>query len=1060
MTHFYKNKRLTISLRSLFTSCLLMIITLLASVTVSAQDLYFSEYIEGSGNSKAFEIYNPTGAEVDLGSYLVLGNFNGNPFNDTLRFPAGTMLSAGDVFVVAHESADSLVTAAADSLIEDPFGAGTSFITVFNGDDVRGLFKIGTSDTTLIDIIGVDQVDPGSAWAVAGVSGGTRDHTLLRKASITSGNIDFLAGAGTNADDSEWIVLEQNDFSNIGQATPPFFQPEPPYEVGDNIVGNGSFEAFMLGAATNSLNWAFNKDAGGANAAFEMVNGSQDSDSVALKVDFGTFNGGSDDWNVEAVNEPFNVVEGETYRSSVWIKADTDARVANLYFNLPASGGWARYEQSKVTLSTEWTQYTQVHTASAADVANTMRYSTSLNFVENDGGTIWIDNLTITRLEDPVKVTFNVNTATMPDTLMENHVIQVRGGTVGPDKSGTGLGSMITWDSASLVTDNVGGDYWSITFDMSRGDTLNYKFWAGIDTATPLINGSEQGWESGDNNQFILPMNAPADTTLPLQWFETRSAPFTTEADSITVFFRVNVGALIQTEEFDPETDKVGVRGNGAFFTTDWGTGDFLSRGAENGNNLFYEGIVRSQKDSVASIDGSINYKFVIEGADGNVTWESTPDRPVTLPAADSTLHWVFFNDTPPSNATIVDTQLNFEVNVGILEGLGFFNSSFDTVFVRGTFNSWSSDNQMNFSDVSGNYEGLNIPFKAAEETQVAYKYYVKWDASRDDEESANYLSGITHDGSGWEEPGVTGGADRTFTITSDATQETRSEFYNGVEPQALLTPGNVNGGAISVTFSVDMAPAVNNVAQPFLPASDSVFLFVDTPFFALTNGLTVPGDGGENFITATADERERLRFTDDDNDMVYTLELDLTLPTLNHIGFRIAYGEPTSETGSLFANGGGFAAGRRHYQYIQPMVVPDGDDLDELPDVSWPSTYTAPTLTWAASDLPFELPPNYLAVANEGEVDVANKFSLEQNYPNPFNPSTNISFSLPNAANVNLTVYNLLGQKVATLINGKTMTSGSHSVSFNASSLSSGVYLYRLEAGSFVSNKRMTLIK
>ncbi|HCD52338.1 MAG TPA: hypothetical protein DEQ34_07820, partial [Balneolaceae bacterium] len=79
---------------------------------------------------------------------------------------------------------------------------------------------------------------------------------------------------------------------------------------------------------------------------------------------------------------------------------------------------------------------------------------------------------------------------------------------------------------------------------------------------------------------------------------------------------------------------------------------------------------------------------------------------------------------------------------------------------------------------------------------------------------------------------------------------------------------------------------------------------------------------------------------------------------------------------------------------------------------------------------------------------------------PNPFNPTTNISFTLPDAAPVKLTVYNVLGQQVSTLISNKTMTAGTHTVAFDASALSSGIYIYRLEAGSFVSNKRMTLIK
>jgi len=206
----------------------LLLVTLFALLAVSAMGqtgLFFSEYIEGSSNSKAFEIYNGTGAEVDLADYLVLGNFNGNPYNDTLRFPVGTLLADGDVFVVSHEAADAAITAVADSLIEDPFAAGTSFIAAFNGDDVRGLFHMSGADTTLIDIIGVyDLTDPGSGWAVAGVVDATKDHTLIRKGTVTTGNTDFVAGAGTDAASSEWIVMDQNFFGSIGSH--PYVEPE------------------------------------------------------------------------------------------------------------------------------------------------------------------------------------------------------------------------------------------------------------------------------------------------------------------------------------------------------------------------------------------------------------------------------------------------------------------------------------------------------------------------------------------------------------------------------------------------------------------------------------------------------------------------------------------------------------------------------------------------------------------------------------------------------------------------------------------------------------------
>ncbi len=85
--------------------------------------------------------------------------------------------------------------------------------------------------------------------------------------------------------------------------------------------------------------------------------------------------------------------------------------------------------------------------------------------------------------------------------------------------------------------------------------------------------------------------------------------------------------------------------------------------------------------------------------------------------------------------------------------------------------------------------------------------------------------------------------------------------------------------------------------------------------------------------------------------------------------------------------------------------------------------------------------------------------FVLEQNYPNPFNPTTVVSYSLPSASEVKLEVFDVLGKKVATLVNQR-QAAGSYSESFNAANLSSGVYFYRLQAGGFVSSKKMMLVK
>lgn len=90
--------------------------------------------------------------------------------------------------------------------------------------------------------------------------------------------------------------------------------------------------------------------------------------------------------------------------------------------------------------------------------------------------------------------------------------------------------------------------------------------------------------------------------------------------------------------------------------------------------------------------------------------------------------------------------------------------------------------------------------------------------------------------------------------------------------------------------------------------------------------------------------------------------------------------------------------------------------------------------------------------------------FSLEQNYPNPFNPTTNIAFAVPMKSEVTLDVYNLIGQKLITLVQGQ-VEAGKHSAQLNAASMSSGIYLFKLTAigedgSQFSSSKKMTLLK
>ena len=98
------------------------------------------------------------------------------------------------------------------------------------------------------------------------------------------------------------------------------------------------------------------------------------------------------------------------------------------------------------------------------------------------------------------------------------------------------------------------------------------------------------------------------------------------------------------------------------------------------------------------------------------------------------------------------------------------------------------------------------------------------------------------------------------------------------------------------------------------------------------------------------------------------------------------------------------------------------------------------------------------IATAVEDE-QVPTEFALQQNYPNPFNPTTSIQFDIPKEGNYSLKVYNLLGQEVATLVNGQ-MNIGTHNVNFDASNLTSGMYIYRLTGNNVNLTRKMLLMK
>jgi predicted extracellular nuclease len=172
----------------------------LAGPVSAATDLYISEYIEGSSYNKAIEFYNDTTSSIDLSAYEVQFYFNGSVTAGRTINLSGTV-APGKTFVLSHSSADTAILSKANQ---------TSGGSWYNGDDAVVLLKGGTS----IDSLGQIGVDPGSEWGT-GVNS-TKDNTLRRLASVTSGDIDAY-----NAFDPslQWEGFAQDTFDGLGAHT-------------------------------------------------------------------------------------------------------------------------------------------------------------------------------------------------------------------------------------------------------------------------------------------------------------------------------------------------------------------------------------------------------------------------------------------------------------------------------------------------------------------------------------------------------------------------------------------------------------------------------------------------------------------------------------------------------------------------------------------------------------------------------------------------------------------------------------------------------------------------
>ena len=212
-------------------------------------NLFISEAAEGSASHKYIEIFNASDETIDLSTYALANTANapetpgsyefwtlldGLNQDDTDSVSGSTLIAPGDVYSVCDEDLDVSVIGECDQY--------HSYLS--NGDDGFCLVAGTELNFQVLDCIGDWNADPGSGWDVAGVSAATKDHTLVRKSSVTTGNSDWALSAGTNADDSEWVVFDQNTWDYLG-SHPHEFDVEDVLGCMDSNATNYNADATM-----------------------------------------------------------------------------------------------------------------------------------------------------------------------------------------------------------------------------------------------------------------------------------------------------------------------------------------------------------------------------------------------------------------------------------------------------------------------------------------------------------------------------------------------------------------------------------------------------------------------------------------------------------------------------------------------------------------------------------------------------------------------------------------------------------------------------------------------
>jgi|GEM_PF-923614 len=492
---------------------------------------------------------------------------------------------------------------------------------------------------------------------------------------------------------------------------------------------------------------------------------------------------------------------------------------------------------------------------------------------------------------------------------------------------------------------------------------------------------------------------------------------------AIPVTFQVDMSIKVQEDVFTPGEDNVTLRG------------DFMSEAGLSGDWFPDEGpytLADDDQDTVYTVTidlpdstdgGEFFYKYAINDA----TWEDDPNRDFTVSSPETVLPVTLFNRDSVVTVMAINF-LNFTADLTDIYGSGdgYFDPDRDSLLVMGLdwVGATVEGGDRKFTEDAFN-PGI---FHTTMVIQGVEGDSTKWKSKAyPDEHFFNW---------GWE---IT--SDKWHVIREDSAEIDIGPFKPDIFPmQPPLAQSQ------DVLFQVDMTDATNQYTGGSINPDDLIFV-------GLKGQNEVLGAWGGDWLPS---------------DTTSTDTTDATMWVLNDNGengdavagddiwsITITFPEDNAGGPSLYRYSAHYPGADTINNGSQPLYneFPGGVD-------HWVNITEEDSTIVVSDDFGVYESRTSTAIEQENGADLPGQIALSQNYPNPFNPTTRIQYSVPaNNSDVRLTVYNLLGREVATLVNTK-KAAGTYSAGFHGADYSSGIYFYTLTVGEQQITKKMILVK